>query len=596
MFTLLGFIIFSFYLVNEVNADSEFFVHNTKGSYNLGCEADNTCFEPYFLKIDIGDTVTWVNNDDAIHVVISGNPNDGYDGFFASGTLKTNEVFSFTFDKEGNYEYFCTIHPWMSGFVTVGNIVFEESEIDLKFETNPIILDSDFKIQEFVTGLVSPVNMEFLGDDLLVLEKNSGTVKHIKDNKLLNSPVLDVEVSNYGELGLLGITSVEDEVYLFFTEAFHDGGRALENRVYKYTWDGNELIQPIFLKGMPGVEREYVGGELVSGLNGIVYAVTGENYKIGLLQNHLKGESYRHFSIVGSSDEKYRLTISDSLTHALSCAKISFYHYTTNPFGWQVEQPDTSNNPLEFNLFNIFANLDSCVRQFYFENFSDGYWKDTSSIIQIEPKGAYAAIGIRNSFGLAVDPKTGYLWDTENGPDVYDEINLVKTKFNSGWAKIQGPSNGKSLPQLPNYEEYEYSEPEFSWELPVGVTTIEFPNSKIFKKYENFVFVADVNNGNIYKFELDDTRTKFVFESPHLQDNVLNIYRNSSDYLRHVEDATYVGDTGCLVSGFPCSAIEPMDEILFAKNLGVITDMKFGPDGALYVISLMEGKIYRIAN
>ena len=132
--------------------------------------------------------------------------------------------------------------------------------------------------------------------------------------------------------------------------------------------------------------------------------------------------------------------------------------------------------------------------------------------------------------------------------------------------------------------------------MPVGVTAIEFPNSKIFKKYENFVFVADVNNGNIYKFELDDTRTKFVFESPHLQDNVLNIYRNSSDYLRHVEDATYVGDTGCLVSGFPCSAIEPMDEILFAKNLGVITDMKFGPDGALYVISLMEGKIYRIAN
>ncbi len=149
---------------------------------------------------------------------------------------------------------------------------------------------------------------------------------------------------------------------------------------------------------------------------------------------------------------------------------------------------------------------------------------------------------------------------------------------------------------MPNYEEYEYSEHEFSWELPVGVTAIEFPNSKIFKKYEKFVFVADVNNGYIYKFKLDDTRTKFVFESPHLQDNVLNIYKNSPDYLQYVEDATFVSDTGCLVSGFPCSMLEPMDEILFAKNFGVITDMKFGPDGALYVISLMEGKIYRIAN
>ena len=450
--------------------------------------------------------------------------------------------------------------------------LFEISKIDTKKE--PIVLDNDFKIIEYVSGLLVPVNMEFLGEDLLVLEKNSGVVRHIKNNKLLDSPVLDVEVSNYGEQGLLGITSIENEVYLFFTEAFHDGGRALENRVYKYTWNGNELVQPILLKKIPGFEREYVGGELVSDLDGTVYAVTGENYKIGLLQNHLKDESYRHFSQTGSSDEKASRTISHSLTYALSCVKISFYHYTTNSFGWQSVQPDLSNNPLELNLFNILGNLDSCARQFYYENFSDGHWKDTSSIIQIEPKGEYAAIGIRNSFGLAVDPKTGYLWDTENGADVYDEINLVENKFNSGWAKIQGPSNGKIIPQVPGYENYHYSEPEFSWELPVGVTAIEFPNSIDFKKYKDFLFVADANNGIIYKFKLDDTRTKFIFQSPHLQDNILNISQNSKDG----------------------SLTESMDEIVFAKNLGLITDMKFGPDGALYVISLMEGKIYKISS
>ena len=137
-------------MVNEVNANSEFIVYNTEGSYNLGCELDKTCFEPYFVKIDLGDTVTWINNDDAIHVVISGNANDGSDGFFGSGSLKTNEAFSFTFDKEGNYEYFCTIHPWMNGFVVVGNVDFEESERNFKFETNPTVLDSGFKIQEFV--------------------------------------------------------------------------------------------------------------------------------------------------------------------------------------------------------------------------------------------------------------------------------------------------------------------------------------------------------------------------------------------------------------------------------------------------------------
>ena len=48
------------------------------------------------------------------------------------------------------------------------------------------------------------------------------------------------------------------------------------------------------------------------------------------------------------------------------------------------------------------------------------------------------AYGIRNSFGIAFDPLTGNLWDTENGPSFGDEINLVEPGFNSGWAKVLG--------------------------------------------------------------------------------------------------------------------------------------------------------------
>jgi len=565
-----------FYTLPDVNANSEFFVSNTKGSYNLGCELDNSCFEPYIVNILVGDTVTWTNNDDAIHVVVSGAPNnesfnDFEDGeIFDSGFLKSNETFSHTFVEEGIFGYFCTLHPWMNGFVTVGDVEFIETSMDVDFKTLPIVLDSDFKIEEFVSGLFVPVNMEFVGNDLLVLEKNSGTVRHIKNNVLLDSPVLDVEVSNYGEHGLLGITSVENNIFLFFTEAYHDGGRALENRVYQYSWDGANLVNPVLLKTIPGFEREYVGGEMVSDLAGNVFVVTGDNYKIGLLQNTPQNESYRHFSSVASTEENSKRTISHSFEHLLSCTKISFQQYTTNPFGWQSEQPDLSENPPETNLFNILGNLNSCLRQFYYENFSNGHWEDTGVIIQIQPEGEYAAIGIRNSFGLAVDPQTGFMWDTENGPDVFDEINLIDEKFNSGWAKIQGPSNGKSLPTIPEYSEYVYSEPEFSWEIPVGVTAIEFPNSNDFRKYDDFLFVADTNKGIIYKFKLDETRTKFIFESPHLQDLVLNMLPDSSGN-------------------------EPMDEIIFAKNLGLISDMKFGPDGALYVISLMEGKIYKIS-
>ena len=140
--------------------------------------------------------------------------------------------------------------------------------------------------------------------------------------------------------------------------------------------------------------------------------VTGDNFKIGLLQNHLKNESYRHFGSNLPSNENDKQTISDGISELLPCIKVSFQQYTTNPFSWQSEQPDLSENPPELNIFNILGNIDSCIRQFTYDNFSNGNWKDTSAIIQIEPEGNYAAIGIRNSFGLGVDPQTGSLWDT----------------------------------------------------------------------------------------------------------------------------------------------------------------------------------------
>ena len=555
---------------NEVtnSSESSFEINIQPYSHYKSCEFLNNCFQPTSLEITSGDAVTWTNYDNALHNVVHVNETTEEKIYFSSKLLNINEKFSFTFESEGIYRYICTIHPWMNGTIFVDTEKIETRIID---STKPLIFNDDFIVEEYVSGLMVPVNMEFLGDDILILEKNSGKVRHVNNGKLLDEPVLDLEVSNYGEQGLLGITSVDNSVYLFVSEAYHDGGRALENRIYKYTWNGNDLVNPILLKKIPSFEREYLGGELVSDLEGKVYAVTGENYKIGLLQNHPENESYRHFSSTASSEENARRTISDSFQNLLSCSKISFQQYTTNPFGWQSEQPDFSNNPTELNFFNILGNLDSCIRQFSYENFSNGNWKDTSVIIQVEPKNdEYIAIGIRNSFGLAVDPKTGYLWDTENGPNVFDEINLVENKFNSGWAKIQGPSNGRTLEKLSGIEEYSYSEPEFSWEVPVGVSAIEFPTSQIFKKYENFVFVADANNGNIYKFKLDETRTKFLFDSTHLQDNVLNLVNNSQ--------------------------IEPMNEILFASNFGLISDIKFGPDGALYVISLMEGKVYKISS
>lgn len=571
MFTIIAFASFVNSYEQEIDNFEEHDVQISQNSYNKGCDNTESCYDPSRIFIKVGDTITWTNNDDALHTVTSGSLIDGYDKNFDSGLLKLGDSFSHTFNENNaSYSYYCTIHPWMIGYVVVGNAEIREIQISNQIKT-PTVLDDDFKIEKFASGLSVPTTMTFIGNDMLVLQKNDGKVRLIQDGILQTEPVLDVEVSNYGEQGLLGITSVNSTVYLFFTEAFRDGGLALDNNVYKYEWDGEKLSNPILLKSLPADEITYNGGVLVSDPKGAVYAVTGEDYKIGILQNHLPSESYRHSGDNISYDQEGRRTFFDSVKRLFSCSKISFKQYTTNPPGWEPVKETIPENPWESNPAFIFGNLGSCVKKFAYNEFSFGNWKDTSTILQIEPPSDYIAIGIRNSFGLTIDPVTGYIWDTENGPDKFDEINLVSKKFNSGWAKVAGPSKIQ-LASPPGYEDYVYSDPEFSWELPIGITGVSFATSNQFAKYENWLFVSDSNNGNIYKFKLNPERTGFVLEDPRLQDLVVNINTTQKVDSLH----------------------EPMDEILFGTNVGLISDLDFGPDGALYIISLSDGTIYRI--
>ncbi len=197
------------------------------------------------------------------------------------------------------------------------------------------------------------------------------------------------------------------------------------------------------------------------------------------------------------------------------------------------------------------------------QNKPTGEPDDTSVIFRIAPPGPYYAIGIRNSFGLTVDPVTGKLWDTENGPDYGDEINIVPPGFNSGWAAIMGPANKTQLAQLPGYPGYTYHDPQFTWQKPVAPTGIAFSPPQGFGKYKDSVFVGDCNNGNVYRFQLNQNRDGFVFNSPQLEDKQVNI-----------------GDS--------------MSEIVFATGFGCISDVVTGPDGLLYVTSLTDGTVYRI--
>jgi plastocyanin len=74
--------------------------------------ADHT-FKPETLTVPVGTTVAWKNDDDTVHTVVA------RDGTFRSQALDTEDKFSFTFDKAGTFEYFCSLHPYMKARVVV---------------------------------------------------------------------------------------------------------------------------------------------------------------------------------------------------------------------------------------------------------------------------------------------------------------------------------------------------------------------------------------------------------------------------------------------------------------------------------------------
>ena len=350
----------------------------------------------------------------------------------------------------------------------------------------PVLYDENLILQVYARDIGwGYTTMTFVGDDILLLQK-LGEVSLIRDGIIQKEPVLEIDVNPIRESGLLGVTSVGSTVYLYFTEVDSDGEQ-LGNRIYKYDWNGEKLVNPVLLKELPSNEY-HNSGAMVTGLNNQVYAVVGDTGKYGPLQNKLLEELY---------------------------------------------PPETKD------------------------------YMDTSVILRVDPEGPYHAMGIRNSFGLAIDPITGNLWATENGEDDFDEINLIPDKFNSGWNKIMGPATESEIDSLPGYEDYVYGDPKFSWEKVVAPVGINFGNFKETRNYDNSLFVGDCNNGHLYKFELNQNRDGFVFSNPDLQDNLVN-----------ENDST--------------------DEIMLGTGFRCITDIERGPDGFLYLVSHGERVIYRI--
>ena len=125
------------------------------------------------------------------------------------------------------------------------------------------------------------------------------------------------------------------------------------------------------------------------------------------------------------------------------------------------------------------------------------------------------AYGIRNSFGMAFDPASGALWQTDNGESTYDEINLVFPGFNSGSLPIIGPLNAPgqtgSLADLVFLPGASYADPLYSWTATIGVTGMAFLyGSGLGASYGDALLVGAFNNGALRLLRLTPARDAFL--------------------------------------------------------------------------------------
>jgi aldose sugar dehydrogenase len=404
----------------------------------------------------------------------------------------------------------------------------------------PIIDDPNLVVQPVYQGLKSPTAMAFIApNDILVLEKDEGTVQRIVNGKILQEPLLQVVVDSKDERGMLGIAIATKDaapigpesrhsptnVFLFFTEA-KLGEFPMGNRVYKYELldDNTKLANPKLLLNLPALpDDSHVGGAVAIGPDNNVYFTVGDQ----------------------------RPTAFNRIVYPDSHTKAQNYVNGIEPDG-------------RSGILRITQNGETVDGQ--------GILGDR------HPLNKYYAYGIKNSFGIDFDPVTGNLWDTENGPSFGDEINLVSPGFNSGWANIQGfwtldddwnkgeevvtPLNPKDYTLIDFGGKGKYSSPEFTWD--VAPTALKFLNSdKLGKQYENDMFVGDIKNGNLYHFDLNQQRTGLLLDGP-LADKV--------------------------------ASKDEINQAIFAQGFGGITDIEVGPDGYLYILTFGEedGTIYKI--
>lgn len=433
--------------------------------------------------------------------------------------------------------------------------------------------DESLSAELVISDLDQPTALAIMPDGMLVIEKASGKVHLVQDDEMVGEAI-DLAVNYFDERGLLGIALHPDfdsapYVYLHWTWRGDGDGPdgllgedseeptevpALGNRVDRFlyadgalTFDRNIVELPSNTLDTDTTDRirgNHDAGPLAFGPDGKLYAMMGDQNLRGQLQNIVDGPPADDEHLAGVI-----LRLNDDGTVP-----------EDNPF------------------FDAGAEIGGEVG----ENIQAIY-----------------VYGVRNSFGLAFEPTTGALWQTENGDDSFDEINVFDAADNSGWIQLMGPSDrfdtyksievdtedgldvasfhpedlaataDDALAALFELPGSVFVEPVLSYIYPPALTAIGFvPDESLGGSTAGSVWVGTVLTDALIRYPLGDDGRSLALDGG-LADRV--------------DDNESKGDLG-----------ESADYVV-GTGFGTITDIALGADGALYVVSISTGSIYRIS-
>jgi aldose sugar dehydrogenase len=446
----------------------------------------------------------------------------------------------------------------------------------------PTLIDPNLAVRRVAGDLVAPIHLAFLGaNDLLVLEKTSGRVLRIVDG---GAPVtvLDLAVNSASERGLLSIALHPDfpgnpGVYLFWTESESGEDSAdladvplLGNRVDRFVWNGSTLTLAQNLirlrafqadAGQP-LRGNHNGGVIRFGPDGRLYIQMGDNGRRGQLQNLEFGPFGP-----GLPDDQFGGPEPDNA------------HLTGVILRLNDDGTAPQDNPFFAHGAEVGGEVGANIQKIF-------------------------AYGIRNGFGMAFDPVSGDLWEQENGDDSFSELNRVEPGMNSGWVQIMGPAD-----RVPQFKQIEtspeffglqqirwpptniadtpeealarlfmlpgahFSAPEFAWKFEVAPGGIGFIESRALgPQYENDLIMGGARpfllGGHLFHFNLTGNRRRIAVDDPRLEDRV-------ADNVAKFE-------------------ITESETLLFGENFGTVVDVRTGPNGNLYVVSIDHGAVYEI--